>query len=71
MPRGRRACPDVIATVQDRDTVARALALSGNRPALRSPDYLVFEVARAAKHLPWTFDRDLAARDGAARIEVR
>lgn len=59
-------------TVQDGDTVARALALFRDRPALGFSDCLVLEVARAAGHLPLgTFDRELAARDGAARIEVR
>lgn len=59
-------------TVQESDTVARALALFRDRPALGFSDCLVLEVARAAGHLPLgTFDRDLAARDGAARIEVR
>lgn len=59
-------------TVQDGDTLARALALFRDRPALGFSDCLVLEVARAAGHLPLgTFDRELAARDGAARIEVR
>ena len=58
--------------VQASDTVARALALFRDRPALGFSDCLVLEVARAAGHLPLgTFDRDLAARDGAARIDVR
>jgi len=59
-------------TVQDNDTVASALALFKDRPALGFSDCLVLEVTRAAGHLPLgTFDRDLAAQDGAARIEVR
>ena len=59
-------------TVQESDTVSRALALFRDRPALGFSDCLVLEVARAAGHLPLgTFDRDLAARDGAARIDVR
>ena len=59
-------------TVQASDTVARALALFRDRPALGFSDCLVLEVARAAGHLPLgTFDRDLATRDGAARIDVR
>ncbi len=59
-------------TVQDGDTVARAQALFRDRPALGFSDCLVLEVARAAGHLPLgTFDRELATRDGAARIEVR
>lgn len=59
-------------TVQDGDTVARALALFRERPALGFSDCLALEIARAAGHLPFgTFDRDLAARDGAVRIEGR
>ena len=59
-------------TLQDSDTVTRALALFRDRPALGFSDCLVLEVARAAGHLPLgTFDRDLATRDGAARIDVR
>ena len=59
-------------TLQDSDTVARALTLFRDRPALGFSDCLVLEVARAAGHLPLgTFDRDLATRDGAARIDVR
>ncbi len=59
-------------TVQESDTVARALVLFRDRPALGFSDCLVLEVARAAGHLPLgTFDRDLATRDGAARIDVR
>jgi predicted nucleic-acid-binding protein len=59
-------------TVQDSDTVARALALFLDRPALGFSDCLVLEIARTAGHLPLgTFDRDLATRDGAARIDVR
>jgi predicted nucleic-acid-binding protein len=59
-------------TVQDNETVGRALVLFRERPSLGFSDCLVLEVARAAGHLPLgTFDRDLAARDGAARIDVR
>ena len=59
-------------TLQESETVGRALALFRDRPALGFSDCLVLEVARAAGHLPLgTFDRDLAARDGAARIDVR
>jgi predicted nucleic-acid-binding protein len=59
-------------TVEESETVTRALALFRDRPALGFSDCLVLEVARAAGHLPLgTFDRDLASREGAARIEVR
>lgn len=60
-----------VLTVQESDTVARALAVFRDRPSLGFSDCLVLEVARAAGHLPLgTFDRELAAREGAARIDV-
>ena len=59
-------------TLQESEVVARALALFRDRPALGFSDCLVLEIARAAGHLPLgTFDRELAARDGAARIDGR
>lgn len=54
--------------LQDPDVVARALVHFRARPALGFSDCLVLEIARKAGHLPvGTFDRGLAALDGAAR----
>jgi predicted nucleic-acid-binding protein len=59
-------------TVQESNTVGRALALFRDRPSLGFSDCLVLEVARSAGNLPLgTFDRHLAARDGAVQIDVR
>ena len=56
-------------TLQDPDTVAAALHHFRRRPKLGFSDCLVLEVARRAGHLPLaTFDRELAALDGAQRL---
>lgn len=56
-------------TLQEPDTVARALNLLRRRPALGFSDCLMLEAARKAGHLPLgTFDRNLGKLDGAARL---
>jgi predicted nucleic-acid-binding protein len=57
-------------TLQDADVVTSALEQFRKRPALGFSDCLVLETARRAGHLPLgTFDRDLAAIDGAERLQ--
>jgi predicted nucleic-acid-binding protein len=54
--------------VQDADAVTAALVSFRRKPALGFADCLILEVARKAGHLPLgTFDRDLAALDGAQK----
>ena len=56
-------------TLQEAETVAAAVELFRNRPALGFSDCLVLEVARKAGHLPLgTFDRNLAKLDGAEKL---
>ncbi len=56
-------------TVQDRETVAAALALFRIKPSLGFSDCLMLEMARKAGHLPLgTFDRNLAKVDGAHKL---
>jgi predicted nucleic-acid-binding protein len=55
--------------LHDRETVAAALKLFREKPALGFSDCLMLELARKAGHLPLgTFDRDLAKADGAQRL---
>jgi predicted nucleic-acid-binding protein len=56
-------------TVQDSETVRRALAHLRKRPALGFSDCLMLEIARKAGHLPFgTFDRSLAKLEGAEQL---
>jgi predicted nucleic-acid-binding protein len=56
-------------TLQDADSVAGALDLFRERPALGFSDCLILELARKAGHLPLgTFDRTLAKVDGARKL---
>lgn len=56
-------------TIQDRETVAAAVALFRAKPALGFSDCLIFEMARRAGYLPLgTFDRNLGRVPGAKRI---
>ena len=56
-------------TVQDSESVEEALAHFRQRPALGFSDCLVLATARKAGHLPLgTFDRHLAALDGASKL---
>lgn len=56
-------------TLQDSDTVARALDLFRERPALGFSDCLVVELARKAGHLPLgTFDRALGKVDATRKL---
>lgn len=56
-------------TVEDADTVSRALNHYRTRPALGFSDCLVLECARQAGHLPLgTFDKSLARLPGAERL---
>ena len=56
-------------TLQDADTVARAVQHYLAKPALGFSDCLVLEAARKAGHLPLgTFDRALGRKDGAVRL---
>lgn len=58
-------------SVQDADVVAAALQSFRNRRAVGFSDCLVLEIARKAGHLPLgTFDRNLASREGVARLKV-
>lgn len=55
--------------LQDRGSVAAALASFRSNPKLGFPDCLMIEVARAAGHAPLgTIDKDLARLEGAARL---
>jgi predicted nucleic-acid-binding protein len=55
--------------LQEPETVAAALVQYRRRPKLGFSDCLILEVARRAGHLPLgTFDRGLAALDGAERL---
>jgi predicted nucleic-acid-binding protein len=56
-------------TIQDRETVAAALALFRTKPALGFSDCLILEMSRKAGYLPLgTFDRNLGRVSGAQRI---
>jgi predicted nucleic acid-binding protein len=56
-------------TVQDRETVAAALALFRIKPSLGFSDCLMLEMARKAGHLPLgTFDRHLGKIEGAQKL---
>lgn len=56
-------------TLQDADTVARALAVFRLNPKLGFSDSLILEIARKAGHLPLgTFDRNLGKLDGAHKL---
>lgn len=53
-------------TLQEPDSVAAALELYRNRPALGFSDCLILETSRKAGHIPLgTFDRNLSKLDGA------
>lgn len=55
--------------LQDRGSVAAALASFRSHPKLGFPDCLMIEVARAAGHAPLgTFDKNLAKLEGATRL---
>ena len=55
--------------VQDAETVAAALELFRERPALKFSDCLIFQLARKSGHLPLgTFDRGLVRVDGAQKL---
>lgn len=56
-------------SVQDRDTVAAALAHFKKKPALGFSDCMLLEVARKAGHLPLgTFDRKLGSLPGVQKL---
>lgn len=56
-------------TLQDADSVADALDLFRERPALGFSDCLIVALARKAGHLPLgTFDRALGKVDGARKL---
>jgi predicted nucleic-acid-binding protein len=56
--------------LQDSDVVEAALESFRRSPALGFSDCLVLEIARKAGHQPLgTFDRRLAKRPGAARVD--
>jgi predicted nucleic-acid-binding protein len=56
-------------TIQDSESVARALESYRKRPAPGFSDCLLLEMARKAGHLPLgTFDRDLARLEGAQKL---
>jgi predicted nucleic-acid-binding protein len=55
--------------VQDSETVAGALELFRNQPALGFSDCLMLHLARKAGHLPLgTFDRNLGKAEGAQKL---
>ncbi len=55
--------------LHDRETVAAALGLFRERPALGLSDCLIVESARKAGHLPvGTFDRNLAKVEGTQKL---
>lgn len=55
--------------IHERETVAAALELFRERPALGFSDCLMLESARKAGHLPLgTFDRNLAKVEGAQKL---
>jgi predicted nucleic-acid-binding protein len=55
--------------LQDSETVAEALELFREKPALGFSDCLMLQLARKAGHLPLgTFDRNLAKVDGTQRL---
>lgn len=56
-------------SLQDADTVARAVEQFRRRPAIGFSDCLMVEIARKAGHVPLgTFDRNLGKVDGAHRL---
>lgn len=56
-------------TLQDRETIASALALFRTKPSLGFSDCLMLEMARKAGNLPLgTFDRKLRKIDGAQNL---
>jgi predicted nucleic-acid-binding protein len=56
-------------TLQDSDSVERALENFREKPALGFSDSLVVEISRKAGHLPLgTFDRNLGKADGTERL---
>ncbi len=56
-------------TLQDSDSVERALETFRKKPALGFSDCLVLEISRKAGQLPLgTFDRNLGKLDGTARL---
>ena len=55
--------------LQDRETIASALALFRAKPSLGFSDCLMLEMARKAGNLPLgTFDRNLGKIDGAQKL---
>lgn len=55
--------------LQDRETIASALALFRTKPSLGFSDCLMLEMARKAGNLPLgTFDRNLGKIDGAQKL---
>ena len=55
--------------MQDSETVAGALELFRNQPALGFSDCLMLHLARKAGHLPLgTFDRNLGKAEGAQKL---
>jgi len=56
-------------TLQDSDSIERALEVFRKKPGLGFSDCLVLEISRKAGHLPLgTFDRNLGKLDGATRL---
>src|SRR6185369_17162880 len=56
-------------TLQDSDSVERAVETFRKRPALGFSDCLVLEISRKAGHLPLgTFDRNLGKLDATSRL---
>jgi predicted nucleic-acid-binding protein len=56
-------------TLQDRETIASALALFRTKPSLGFSDCLMLEMARKAGNLPLgTFDRNLGKIEGAQKL---
>jgi len=56
-------------TLQDSDSIERALEVFRRKPGLGFSDCLVLEISRKAGHLPLgTFDRNLGKLEGTARL---